>query len=187
MAQYRNSRDDDFRGRKDQQHLSRSSDAADKIDEEWEELEISTSKSVGMAGAIKKFKHMRWLKKNPTLVKGIAVGVFLLLVMLFFGWQLGWFSSDQPQAPAIAAQPQPPMSSPAQATPLEEPSKLPGQNLPRNRSRKNLRKSQNLRCPTTWPSGRRRTTSARRENDRSCWRRWFAWVRKLAARRRPKD
>ena len=41
-------------------------------DDEWEELDISGSKSGGLAGAMKELK--RWAKENPNPAKGLAAG-----------------------------------------------------------------------------------------------------------------
>ena len=98
-------------------------------DDEWEELDISGSKSGGLAGAMKKLK--RWAKQNPNLVKGLAAGALLLLMVLFFGWLMGWFSGGgQPGAPshAAAADASPGPSNSVAAPP--QLSKSPGQNPP---------------------------------------------------------
>ena len=136
-------------------------------DDEWEELDISGSKSGGLAGAMKKLK--RWAKENPNLVKGLAAGALLLLMVLFFGWQLGWFSGGGQKAPTAAA-PQPPqMPPPAQTTPVAAPpqlSKSPGQNPPEQPKKDQPAKEQPRPLPddiSTWK--KEDYFRARQQND----------------------
>lgn len=57
----------------------------------------------------------RWFKKNPNLIKGIAAGALLLVLLVVISWQMGWFGGGATKARDVAAQPQPPAPPPATA------------------------------------------------------------------------
>jgi hypothetical protein len=102
-------------------------------EDEWEELEISGSKSAGLAGVKKRLQQ--WVKENPNRGKGLAAGglLFVLLIVLLSGWWLGWFGGNQATPPVAVAQPQgppqtqtpPQMPAPAQAKPSQGPAEPP--------------------------------------------------------------
>jgi hypothetical protein len=87
--------------------------------DEWEdEDEAEQPHPAGLGGMLERFKNAPWVKEHPNLIKGIAVGVLLLLMLLLLGQQLNWFGEAE-RAPAVAERPgqegQPP--PPAQPTP----------------------------------------------------------------------
>lgn len=75
----------------------------------------------------------RWMKKNPNVVKGIAAGALLVVMVLLLGWQMGWFSGGNSKGPpgaATASQPTTPPTLP--------PSHLSAPPMPSNRPQEPL-------------------------------------------------
>ena len=76
----------------------------------WEdelEAEQPQPMSTSSAGVLERFRNAPWVKEHPNLLKGIAVGVSLLLMAVLLAWQMRWFEATEEPAPAVAARPQP--------------------------------------------------------------------------------
>jgi hypothetical protein len=98
-----------------------------KPSDEWEELDISSPKSAGLAGATAKLK--RWAKSSPNGAKGLAAAVLLLLMVALFGVYIGFFSGEPNKTPAggTAAQTPPQAAPPATQTPVATQASAPTQ------------------------------------------------------------
>ncbi len=87
----------------------------------WEdENEEEQPHAPGVAGMLEKLRNAPWVKEHPNLLKGIGVGVSLVLMVLLLGRQARWWSGEaEPAAPAVAEQPgqQGQPQPPAQPTP----------------------------------------------------------------------
>jgi hypothetical protein len=145
--------------------------SAEEENEEWEELPVKRA-STGLAGVIEKLRKNPWVKKNPQLAAGAAGGVALLLMALFVGWQMGWFSSgkgNKRQSSAVAAQPVPPppaLTPPAgPPTPGEQP-KPPQPNPGEEPKKEEPKKPEKLPLPDDVAKWKRADyLRARAEND----------------------
>ena len=117
MAEKRNSRKDELGIRANEPNLSHSFDD-ENIDQQFEDEGDETPNASGKGGGfLDKITKNPWVKKNPNLAKGIAAGVLLLLMLLIFGWQLGWFGGSGKKGRDIAAQPAPSQSAPSTSEP----------------------------------------------------------------------
>jgi hypothetical protein len=74
----------------------------------WEEEnEEEQPQSTGLAGMLERFQNAGWIKGHPNLLKGVAIGVLVLLMVLLLAWQTKWFDRAEPAAPAVADRPPP--------------------------------------------------------------------------------
>jgi hypothetical protein len=82
-------------------------------DADWDELELSDSTWRGRLSA-----RLRRIRNNPAAMRGITLGVLLLVVVVgLFGWRQGWLGCrSQPAAPVVAqpARPVQPLTRPQQ-------------------------------------------------------------------------
>lgn len=52
------------------------------------------SETSGLGGVAGKLQEIPWFKKNPNVVKGVAAGALVSLIVLILGWHLGWFHEN---------------------------------------------------------------------------------------------
>jgi hypothetical protein len=70
----------------------------------WEEEnEEEQAQSTGLAGMLERLKNAGWVNEHPNLLKGVAIGVLVLLMSVLMAWQMKWFDRAEP---AVADRPE---------------------------------------------------------------------------------
>jgi len=123
VAGKKSSRKDELGFRANEPNLSHSADNED-LDQSFED-EGNGSSASGKGSFLDKITKNPWVKKNPNLAKGIAAGVLVLLMLLVFGWQLGWFGGSSKKDRSVATEPAPSPSTPVTSSEPPPPSGRP--------------------------------------------------------------
>ncbi len=124
MAEKKSSRKDELGIRANEPKLSHSFDDQN-LDQQFEDEGEEASDASGKKSFLDAITKNPWIKKNPNLAKGIAAGVLLLLMLLFFGWQLGWFGGSGKKSREMASEPAPSQSAPPSSSEPLPPSGRP--------------------------------------------------------------